>query len=186
MEVRTMLQGFIARKWGDKMFEKEIAKIVKRRAFWGAVIMALPLFGIEWIVFIIILWNMYSALSEKVGTKLKFSTIAVGFIVNIVVSIAIDALFTLLPVLGWLGTGFLVYLQFYLSGKMYIETLRKAYPNHPTQTTQQQIRYLNNNAQLENKNHIATNNYKDKVAKLTELHNAGIITHDEFVSQLSK
>lgn len=181
-----MLQGYIARKWGDKMFEKDIAKIVKRRSFWGALIMALPLFGIEWIVFTIILWNMYSALSEKVGTKLKFSTIAVGFIINIVVAIVIDALFTLLPVFGWLGTGFLVYLQFYLSGKMYIETLRKAYPNHPTQTTQQQIRYSNYNAKLENNNHIGTSSYKDQVAKLTELHNAGIITHDEYVNHLSK
>ena len=160
-----MLQGFIASKWGDKMFEEDIAKTVKRRAFWGALIMALPLFGLEWIVFTIILWNMYSALSEKVGTKLKFGTIAVGFIVNIVVAIAIDALFTLLPVLGWLGTGFLVYLQFYLSGKMYIETLRKAYPNRPTQPTQQQIRYSNNNAQIENNNHVGTSSYKDQVAK---------------------
>ncbi len=112
------------------MFEKDIAKVVKRRAFWGALIMALPLFGVEWIVFIIILWNMYSTLCEKVGTTLKFGTIAVGLIVNIIVGIVIDALFTLIPILGWLGTGFVVYLQFYLSGKSYIETLRKAYPNN--------------------------------------------------------
>ena len=90
-----MLQGYVAKRWGDKMFEKDIAKIVRRRAFWGAVIMALPLFGIEWIVFIIILWSMYSALCEKVGTKLKFSTIAVGFIVNIVVAIAVDIILSI-------------------------------------------------------------------------------------------
>lgn len=134
-----MLQGYIARKWGDKMFEADIAKVVKKRAFWGALIMALPLFGIEWIVFIIILWNMYSALCEKVGVSLQFGTIVVGFIVNIVVAIAIDALFTLLPVLGWLGTGFLVYLQFYLSGKAYIETLRKTYPNESEQYNHNQL-----------------------------------------------
>ena len=67
-----------------------------------------------------------------------------------------------------------------------IETLRKAYPNHPTQTTQQQIRYSNYNVKIENNNHIGTSSYKDQVAKLTELHNAGIITHGEFVNHLSK
>lgn len=125
-----MLQGYIANKWGDKMFEKDIAKIVRRRAFWGAVIMALPLFGVEWVVFIVILWNMYSALCKKANTKLKFSTIAVGFIVNVIVAIAVDAALTLVPAIGWLGTGFIVYLQFYLSGKAYIETLRKMTSNN--------------------------------------------------------
>ncbi len=134
-----MLQGYVAKKWGDKMFEDDIAKIVKRRAFFGALVMALPLFGLEWIVFTIILWNMYSALCEKAGTKLKFGTIATGFIVNIVIAIAVDFLFTLLPVLGWLGTGFIVYLQFYLSGKAYIETLRKAYPNQANSNHRTQI-----------------------------------------------
>lgn len=136
-----MLQGYLANRWGDKMFEKEIAKIVRKRAFWGAIIMALPLFGIDWIVFTIILWNMYSALCKKAGTTLKFSSIVIGFIVNIVVAIAIDMIFTLLPVLGWLGTGFVVYLQFYFSGKAYIETLKKVTvstnenPHHSTYTS---------------------------------------------------
>lgn len=121
------------------MFEADIAKIVKKRAFWGALIMALPLFGFELIVFIIILWSMYSKLCEKVGTTLKFSTIAVGFIVNIAVAIAVDLLLMLIPVIGWLGTGFIVYLQFYLSGKAYIETLRNAYPNETNYGNNKQI-----------------------------------------------
>ena len=132
-----MLQGYIARKWGDKMFEADIAKVVKRHAFWGALVMMIPLFEIESIIFIIILWNMYSKLCKKVGTTLKFGSIALGFIVNVVVAIAIDLVFTFLPVLGWLGTGFVVYLQFYFSGKAYIETLRKTCPNPPQNDTPQ-------------------------------------------------
>lgn len=134
-----MLQGYIARKWGDKMFEADIAKVVRKRAFWGALIMALPLFGFELIVFIIILWSMYSKLCEKVGVTLKFSTIVVGFVVNIAVAIAVDLLLMLIPFIGWLGTGFVVYLQFYFSGKMYIETLRKAYPNESDQYNHKQL-----------------------------------------------
>ncbi|MBP5541589.1 MAG: hypothetical protein J6X88_08090 [Bacteroidales bacterium] len=134
-----MLQGYIARKWGDKMFEADIAKVVKKRAFLGALIMALPLFGFELIVFIIILWSMYSKLCEKVGVTLKFNTIVVGFVVNIAVAIAVDILLMLIPVIGWLGTGFLVYFQFYISGKMYIETLRKAYPNENNKEYRKQL-----------------------------------------------
>jgi hypothetical protein len=33
-------------------------------------------------------------------------------------------MFAVFPVIGWLGTSFVVYLQFYLSGKAFIETLR--------------------------------------------------------------
>lgn len=124
-----MLQRYIAKKWGDKMFEAEIAKVVKKHAFGAAIILILPLFGLEVIAFVVILWHMYSSLCEKAGTKLRFGTIAVGFIVNVVIATVISILLDLIPVVGWLGKGFIVYLQFYLSGKAFIETLRKAYPN---------------------------------------------------------
>lgn len=120
-----MLQGYIAKKWGDKMFEEDMAKIVKKHAFWGAFIMFFPLFGLGVIIYIYILWHMYNSLCKKCNTTLKISTIIVGFVVNIVITIVVNILFSFLPFLGWLGTGFIVYLQFYLSGKAYIETLRK-------------------------------------------------------------
>lgn len=119
-----MLEGYIAKKWGNKMFEDDMAKIVKKHAFWGAVIMALPTFGFGLVIYCIILWHMYSALCEKCDTKLQTSTVIVGIIVNFVITLVVNVLFAFLPVLGWLGTGFVVYLQFYLSGKAYIETLR--------------------------------------------------------------
>lgn len=53
--------------------------------------------------------------------ELKFSTIAVGLIVNILVGIALDMLFTFIPFL----IGFIVYAQFYFSGKMFIEKLKQ-------------------------------------------------------------
>ena len=175
-----MLQGYVAKRWGDKMFEKDIAKIVRRRAFWGAVIMALPLFGIEWIVFIIILWSMYSALCEKVGTKLKFSTIAVGFIVNIVVAIAVDMIFTILPILGWLGTGFVVYLQFYFSGKAYIETLKKI-----TFPINDHSKYSDNTFLTPQTSHYDTQNISPEQKALRELE-TGAIDYAEYEDELKK
>lgn len=116
-----MFEGLIASKLANKMFEEDLFKIVKRHAFWGALVMLFPLFGLDWIVFIFVLWHMYNAICEKLGTSLNFSTIAVGFIVNIVIAIALDLLFTFIPFL----IGFIVYAQFYFSGKAYIETLKR-------------------------------------------------------------
>ena len=93
-----MFEGLIANKLANKMMEEDLYKIVKRHAFWGALVMILPLFGFDWIVFCAILWRMYNKICLHVGTTLKFSTIAAGFI---------------------------VYAQFYFSGKAYIETLKR-------------------------------------------------------------
>lgn len=50
-----MIEGFIAGKLANKMFEKDVFKIVKRHAFWGALIIIHPLFGLVWICFVAIL-----------------------------------------------------------------------------------------------------------------------------------
>ena len=118
-----MLQNQFA-NIGDKMFDKDTAKIVRSHAFWGALIMALPLFSIDWIIYCCILWHMYSRLCDRAHQSLHFGNIIVGVIVNIVIAIIIDSVLTLIPIIGWLGTGFVVYLQFYFSGKSFIETLK--------------------------------------------------------------
>ena len=65
-----MFEGFIAGKLANKMFEKDVFKIVKKHAFIGAIVMILPLFGFDWLIYCIVLWHMYHAICEKVGTKL--------------------------------------------------------------------------------------------------------------------
>ncbi len=47
-----MFEGYIAGKFANKMFEKEVFKIVKRHACWGALIMALPSFGLGIFIYI--------------------------------------------------------------------------------------------------------------------------------------
>ena len=111
-----MLQNQLA-NYGDKMFDKDTAKIVRRHAFWAAIILALPLFGLDVIVFAIILWHMYSSLAQRAHKRLDTGSVIVGVIINFVLEF--------IPVIGWLGSGFLAYLQFYLSGKTYLETLKQ-------------------------------------------------------------
>ena len=119
-----MLQNQLAND-GDKMFDKDTAKIVRRHAFWAAIILALPLFGLDVIVFAIILWHMYSSLAQRAHKRLDTGSIIVGVIINILVAFAINFVLEFIPVIGWLGSGFLAYLQFYLSGKTYLETLKQ-------------------------------------------------------------
>lgn len=115
-----MLEGFIANKLADKMFEKDVFKIIKKHALIGAIVMMFPLFGLDWIVYCFVLWHMYSAICNKLGTKLDISNIIIGFVVNIVVALILDIVLTFIPFL----ISFIVYAQFYLSGKAYIETLK--------------------------------------------------------------
>lgn len=120
-----MLQNEFANHIGDKMFDKDTAKIVRNHAFWGAAIMALPLFGLDWIFYCWVLWHMYASLCKRANRKLDKKNIIVGFIVNILIAIAIDAALSFVPVIGWFGTGLIVYFQFYFSGKSFIETIKK-------------------------------------------------------------
>lgn len=137
-----MLQNQFANV-ADKMFEQETAKIVRKHSFWASICALLPLFGFELIPFCIILWHMYSKLCQKAGTNLNFSNIGVGYIVNILAYIVIGTLFYFFPI-GWLGKSFTTYLQFYLSGKAFIETIKALHPNSTPQssapqTPQQQL-----------------------------------------------
>lgn len=118
-----MFEGIIAAKLANKMFKKDVFNIVKSHAFWGCLLMSLPDFGLGTIIFICILWRMYSKIAEKCGLSFSnnfWKLAGIGFVVNVVIALVLDivlsALFFLAP--------FVFYAQFYLSGKMYIETLK--------------------------------------------------------------
>lgn len=119
-----MFEGLISAKFANKWFEKDIFKIIKRRAFIGSLLMMIPDFGLGGFIYMIVLWNMYVKICDKVGISFSDNAgklLGVGFVVNIIVAFVLDfalsAVFFIEP--------FLVYLQFYLSGKMFVETLKK-------------------------------------------------------------
>lgn len=124
-----MLYNYIAKKtfvkWGDKLFEDDILKIVKKHALYASIVMFLPLLGVDSIIFAVILWHMYYSLSKKCNIPFELKSIIVGAIINVVLATIVDFALMLLPFVGNFGTGVFVYFQFYLSGKGYIETLRK-------------------------------------------------------------
>ena len=110
--------------YGDKMFDKDTATIVKNHSLWASICVMIPLFGFEVIPFVIILWHMYSKLCERAGKKLDIGSIIVGIITNFIIGLILFLVFDFFPILyilKWLPT----YLQFYLSGKAFIETLKE-------------------------------------------------------------
>lgn len=120
-----MLQNQLA-NWGDKMFNERMAKTVRNHAFMASLCTFLPIVGFDALLFIGVLWHMYSSLCEQCGKSFGLGSVIVGIVVNVAVYVVIDLLLALIPVIGWLGTSFIVYLQFYSSGKSYIETLKAA------------------------------------------------------------
>lgn len=121
-----MFEGTIAKKVGGGLFpEEKLKKMVHNHAMVAAIVVALPLPAIEQILFICILWHMYSALAKHVGQSLGCSAIIVGVVVNIGFMIVYSIALEFIPVVGWLTSAGLCYLQFYISGKAYIETLKR-------------------------------------------------------------
>lgn len=119
-----MFEGIISAKFANKYFEKEIFKIVKRHAFFGALLMAIPDFGFGVIIFIAVLWSMYGKIANKVGVSFSENwgkLVGLGVVVNIAVALVLDILLTALPFV----LPFLMYFQFYLSGKFFVESLKK-------------------------------------------------------------
>ena len=119
-----MFEGYIASKFADKMFEKDIFRIIKNHALFGAIIMMIPDFGFGTLFFIGVLWHMYSSISNKVGISFSehfWSLIGLGIVVNIIIALVIDIIFSFLFILE----GFIMYFQFYMSGKLFVESLKK-------------------------------------------------------------
>ena len=114
-----MCEGLIASKLANKMFEKEVFKIVKKHAFLAAITAGFLSYfiGIWQLIFIYILWHMYNSICEKVGTTLNWKNILTGIVVNIIVSVVIG----FIPIANII----IVYIQFYFSGKLFIEALKE-------------------------------------------------------------
>jgi hypothetical protein len=119
-----MFEGYIAGKFANKMFEKEVFRTIRNHALVGALLMMIPDFGFGTIIFIGVLWHMYSSICEKVGISFSdhfWELVGLGIVVNIVIALVIDIVFTVLFFLE----GFIMYFQFYLSGKMFVESLKE-------------------------------------------------------------
>ncbi len=119
-----MFEGQLMAKLADPFFEKDVLKIVKSHALWGSLLMAIPDFGFGVVIYCGILWHMYYSICEKVGISFSqnaFKLVGCGIVVNIAVALIMDIVLTAVFFLEPLW----MYFQFYLSGKMFVEAIKK-------------------------------------------------------------
>ena len=119
-----MFEGQIAAKLAEPFFKKDIMKIVKQHALWGSLLMAIPDFGFGVVIYCGVLWHMYYSICDKVGislsgnvTKLLGCGVVINILVALIMDIVLSAVFFLEP--------FWMYIQFYLSGKMFVESIKQ-------------------------------------------------------------
>ena len=114
----------------DKGFSKRARKKVSMCAFLGGLAFALPLFGLDNIIYMIILWGMYSSMSKMACEAYHSSrtkNFIGGFIVNFLVASAIELALSFIPVVGWVGAFLVGYLSLKISGAAYLSALEVLY-----------------------------------------------------------
>lgn len=97
----------------------------------GGLLLMFPEFGFGVIIYVIVLWHMYSSICNKLGISFSrnfWKLVGVGFFVNIIVALILNIVCSIIPLLP----AFVHYAQFYISGKMFYEQIRKHYVSKET------------------------------------------------------
>ncbi|MDH8702751.1 hypothetical protein M2138_002122 [Dysgonomonadaceae bacterium PH5-43] len=135
----------------DAGLSKEVASTVKTHAWIGAFCMAVPLWGLEIIVYAATLWHMYKKLCDlaKVPFWKNFmKSILGGFIINNIVVFVLNLILDFIPIAGWIGAGLIGFATIFFSGCAYLEVLAKIHGDRKVKerfNTQKAFRQLNSN-----------------------------------------
>ena len=117
-------------KFMEGALDKEISAQIKRRAIVGGLCMAIPLYGLETIIYAICLWGEYGKISEISGVPFRkhaVRNIVGGFILNLIVTFVLNLIMDLIPglIISSIG-GFVVgYTSLEISGMGYVKMLQR-------------------------------------------------------------
>ncbi len=117
-------------KFMEGALDKEINSQIKSRAIIGGLCMAIPLYGLETIIYAICLWGEYGKISEISGVPFRkhaVRNIIGGFIINIIVTFVLNLIMDLIPglIISSIG-GFIVgYSSLEISGMGYVKMLKR-------------------------------------------------------------
>ena len=113
--------------------DEKVNAEIRKRALFGALFMAIPLWGLETIAYAIVLWGTYKKISDISGVPFRknfVKNVLSGFILNIVITFALGCVLDFIPVLGWIGSAIVGYLSILLSGMGYVKALKIAHGNN--------------------------------------------------------
>ena len=88
--------------------------------------MVIPLWGIECILYAVVLWGMYAELCKLAKVPFWsnfFTSVLGGFIVNVIVVFILNLILDFIPVAGWIGAAVVGYCATLFSGCAYLEVL---------------------------------------------------------------
>ena len=126
LEMSIIKLCYAVDRGADRGLSERMKSCIKTHAWWGAIIMALPLFGLDAIIYAIVLWGMYGKISSLSGVPFKgnaMSNILGGFIVNIVIVFILNLILDFIIGFGWIGSAIVGYWATKLSGQAYVEVL---------------------------------------------------------------
>lgn len=134
-------------------FDNEIKSAVRTRAVIAGIVMAVPLWGIETIVYIVCLWSTYRKICDvgHVPFRENFvKNVLSGIITNVLVTFVLGLLMDLIPVVGWIASFALGYISLYLSAMGYVKVLKKFHGNKlkTDLNVQRGLAHLQNNPNL--------------------------------------
>lgn len=122
----------------NSAMSQRVKSCVKTRAWMAAIVLALPLYGVDVFIYVCILWNMYITLSRIAGVpfwKNFITNVIGGFIVNVVLTLIGNVVLDLIPFLGWFGMGLIGYFVIIYSGAAYIEVLARIHGKNKVKET---------------------------------------------------
>lgn len=114
-------------KFMSGALDKTIKSAVSKRGWIGGACMAIPLWGIEVVIYAIVLWNTYGEISKISGVPFKdnaVKNIVGGFIINIIANLIFGFILDFIPVVGWLGSFLVGYFSIVTSGMGYVKMLK--------------------------------------------------------------
>ena len=115
----------------DRGFSDRARTVVTNHSIIGGIALALPLFGFDNIVYLIVLWHMYydlCDLAQKSFGSNKTKSFVGAIIVNLIVATVLELLFNVIPVVGGIIGGFIIgFASIKISGAAYLKALEIAH-----------------------------------------------------------
>ena len=110
----------------DKGFSEKAKSVVNNHALIAGVILALPAFGFDNILYAIVLWDMYSSLCKLAGRSFRNNLVKSfvgGFIVNLIVTSIIELMVSFIPIANFILAFAIGYLSIKFSGAAYLKVI---------------------------------------------------------------
>ncbi len=115
----------------DRGFSERAKSLVTNHSIIGGISLALPLFGLDNILYIVVLWHMYYKLCDLANKSFgsnKAKSFIGAIIVNVIVASLLELACNVLPIVGGIIGGFIIgFASIKISGAAYLKALEIAH-----------------------------------------------------------